>query len=152
MTFQPKFRAIAATALSLSLLAGGASAQASGETIAIVGATVFDATGAAPRVANVVIRDGRIAAVGPDVAAPAGATTIDGRGKALTPGFFDLHTHWTPNGAPNQTPAIATAYVEAGVTTLNDFHQPPESFAPRRRWLSQLASPHVNLTARMSTP
>ena len=42
--------------------------------------------------------------------------------------------------------------MQAGVTTLNDFHQPPESYAPRRRWLSQLASPHVNLTARMSTP
>jgi imidazolonepropionase-like amidohydrolase len=152
VTFQLKFRTLAATALGLSLLAGGAAAQSSGETIAIVGATVFDATGAAPRVANVLIRDGRIAAVGADVAAPVGSTTIDGRGKALTPGFFDLHTHWTPNGTPNQTPAIATAYVQAGVTTLNDFHQPPEAFAPRRRWLSQLASPHVNLTARMSTP
>lgn len=35
---------------------------------------------------------------------------------------------------------------------MNDFHQSPESFEPRRRWLKQLATPHVNLTARISTP
>ena len=122
------------------------------QTVAIMGATVFDATGAAPRAANVILRDGRIVAVGPDVAAPSGAAVIAAQGKALLPGFFDVHTHWTPNGDPADTPAIATDYVRAGVTTVNDFHQPPESFAPRRRWLSQLASPHVNLTARMSTP
>lgn len=152
VTFHPVFRSLALAALGLSLSGGGAGAQAPGETLAIVGATVFDATGAAPRRADVLIQDGRITAVGPALAIPAGSITIEARGKALTPGFFDVHTHWTPNGAPYQTPAIATAYVQAGVTTVNDFHQPPESYEPRRQWLSQLASPHVNLTARMSTP
>ncbi|WP_375269164.1 amidohydrolase family protein [Phenylobacterium sp.] len=151
MRIQRIFKTVAALAAGVSLLASGASAQEGG-TVAIMGATVFDATGAAPRKANVLLRDGRIAAVGPDVAAPAGATVIAAEGKALLPGFFDVHTHWTPNGDPADTPAIATDYVRAGVTTVNDFHQPPESYAPRRRWLSQLASPHVNLTARMSTP
>lgn len=148
VSIQPIFKSLALVAVGFTLASGPAQA----ETLAIVGATVFDATGAAPRQADVLIQDGRIAAVGADIAIPAGAVTIDGRGKALTPGFFDVHTHWTPNGAPYQTPAIATAYVQAGVTTVNDFHQPPESYEPRRRWLSQLASPHVNLTARMSTP
>ncbi|MFN3582523.1 CIA30 family protein [Phenylobacterium sp.] len=119
---------------------------------AIVGATVFDATGAPPRVANVVVRDGRIVAVGPNVRAPRGARVIDAKGKALLPGFFDLHTHWTPGGSPAATPAIATAYVKSGVTTVNDFHQAPESWEPRRRWLTTLATPHVNYTARTSTP
>lgn len=151
MTIQPVFRTLALAAIGLTL-ASGAAAQAPGETVAIVGATIFDATGAAPRPADVLIRDGRIAAVGARLAIPADAVTIDARGKALTPGFFDVHTHWTPNGTPYETPAIATAYVKAGVTTVNDFHQPPESYEPRRRWLSQLATPHVNLTARMSTP
>ena len=152
VTIQPIFKSLAVAAVGFTLASGAASAPAKAETVAIVGATLFDATGAAPRTADVLIQDGRIAAIGAGLTVPAGAVTIDGRGKALTPGFFDVHTHWTPNGAPYQTPAIATAYVQAGVTTVNDFHQPPESYEPRRRWLSQLASPHVNLTARMSTP
>ncbi|MCG9916194.1 MAG: CIA30 family protein [Phenylobacterium sp.] len=152
MTFKPLSRILVAAAMISALSAGGGATQQPGSAVAIVGATVFDATGSAPRVADVLIQDGRIAAVGTRLSIPAGATVIDGTGKALTPGFFDVHTHWTPNGTPFQTPAIATAYVQAGVTTVNDFHQPPESYAPRREWLAQLASPHVNLTARMSTP
>lgn len=120
--------------------------------VAIVGATVFDGTGAAPRVATVLIDDGRIVAVGPNVKLPSGVRTIDARGKALLPGFFDLHTHWTPAGSPDTTPQIATAYIASGVTTINDFHEQPESYAPRREWLSNLVAPHVNFAARISTP
>ena len=132
------------------VFAGGA--HAAGRPVAIMGATVFDATGAAPRIANVVIKDGRIAEIGPGVKAPRGAQVIDAKGKALLPGFFDVHTHWTPAGSPRISPEIANAYIAAGVTTVNDFHQQPESFEPRRRWISSLASPHVNFVARMSTP
>ncbi|MDG2522944.1 CIA30 family protein [Caulobacter segnis] len=134
------------------LSAGQASAAAKGGVVAITDAMVFDATGAAARKATVIIRDGRIAEVGPGLKAPAGATVIKADGKALLPGFFDLHTHWTPGGAPAISPQIARAYVSTGVTTVNDFHQPPESYEPRRRWLSSLTTPHVNFTARMSTP
>ncbi len=38
--------------------------------------------------AAVLVRDGRIAAVGADVTAPAGATIVDANGKPLTPGLF----------------------------------------------------------------
>ncbi|WP_068874241.1 MULTISPECIES: CIA30 family protein [unclassified Phenylobacterium] len=127
-------------------------APAPGPVTAIVDATVFDGTGAAPRVATVIIRDGRIAEVGPGLKPPRGAVVVPAKGKALLPGFFDLHTHWTPGGAPAVAPRIAAAYVAAGVTTVNDFHQPPEAYAPRRRWLDGLTTPHVNFTARMSTP
>jgi imidazolonepropionase-like amidohydrolase len=138
-------------AAALAALSGFSAAQ-DGRAVAIMGATVFDATGAAPYRANVIIRDGRIAEVGPQARAPRGARVIRAEGKALLPGFFDVHTHWTPGGTPALTPDVATAYVQAGVTTVSDFHQPPESFEPRRRWLSSLATPHVLLTARMSTP
>lgn len=146
--------ALAATALagSLGLAAFGIAQAADTPVVAIMGATVFDATGAAPHLANVVIRDGRIAEVGPTVKAPRGAKVIDAKGQALLPGFFDLHTHWTPGGIPSTTPQIATAYVSAGVTTVSDFNAAPESFAPRRQWLSTLVAPHVNFAARMSTP
>jgi imidazolonepropionase-like amidohydrolase len=139
-------------AAAAPLLPAGATPPAAGErVIAIVGATVFDGTGAAPRVATVLVRGGRIVAVG-KVAVPKGAEVIDARGKALLPGLFDVHTHWTPGGSPATTPQIATDYVRAGVTTVNDFHQQPESYAPRREWLRGLVAPHVNFAARISTP
>ncbi|HYE44359.1 MAG TPA: amidohydrolase family protein, partial [Caulobacter sp.] len=56
------------------------------------GGTVVDGTGAAPFVADVAVRGGRIAAVGPDL--PAGAEEIDAAGKLVTPGFVDIHTHY----------------------------------------------------------
>ena len=121
-------------------------------TIAIVGATLFDATGAAPHVATVVIKDGRILDIGEHVRIPRGAKVIRAKGEALLPGFFDLHTHWTPSGEPGTTPQIASAYVAAGVTTVNDFNAAPESYEPRRRWLASLVAPHVNFAARVSTP
>lgn len=143
-------RLVAVACAAVVGLGGGTADPAS--PLLIVGATIFDATGAAPFQGDVLVRDGRIAQVAPTIRAPSGATVVDARGKALLPGFFDLHTHWTPGGSPAATPSIAHAYVTAGVTTVNDFHQPPEAFEPRRRWLANLVSPHVNLTARMSTP
>jgi imidazolonepropionase-like amidohydrolase len=133
-------------------LAAGAKPAATSAPIAIVGATVFDATGAAPHLATVVIAGGRIVDVGPKAAIPRGATVIQAKGEALLPGFFDVHTHWTPGGVPRTTPQIANAYISSGVTTTDDFNAAPESFEPRRRWLATLAAPHVNLTARMGVP
>jgi imidazolonepropionase-like amidohydrolase len=129
-----------------------AAAQAATPALAIVNAQIFDGAGAAPYKGGLVVQDGRIVDVGRSVKVPKGAKTIDAKGEAVVPGFFDVHTHWTPAGAPNITPKIADAYVAAGVTTVNDFHQQPESFAPRRRWLSTLTTPHVNFVARVSTP
>src|SRR5213593_5256276 len=42
---------------------------------------------------SVHIKDGKIAAVGPNLKAPAGATVIDAGGKYLTPGIIDSHSH-----------------------------------------------------------
>ncbi len=60
------------------------------ETVAITGARVIT-LGPAGTIegATVVIRDGRIAAVGRDVAVPAGARRIDAAGKIVTPGLMD---------------------------------------------------------------
>jgi imidazolonepropionase-like amidohydrolase len=67
-------------------------ALASAETVAIVGGTVYPMSG--PRIANgtVVISDGRITAVGANVAIPAGARRIDAHGKIVTPGFIAAET------------------------------------------------------------
>ncbi len=58
----------------------------------IRGGTVVDGTGAPGVVADVAVRDGRIAAVGtlPDAAA---ATVIEAAGRIVAPGFIDAHPH-----------------------------------------------------------
>jgi imidazolonepropionase-like amidohydrolase len=66
-----------------------AAAPAVAQTVAIEGGNVYTAVGAPIRGGTVLIRDGRIAAVGTDVAIPAGAIRVDARGKWVTPGLFD---------------------------------------------------------------
>jgi len=59
------------------------------QTIAVTGATVYPVSG--PKLANatVLIKEGKIAAVGTQVTIPADATRIDARGKWVTPGLID---------------------------------------------------------------
>ena len=67
-------------------------AAASVGAFAVTNVRVFDGDTAIER-ATVVVRDGKIAAVGAGVPPPAGAQVIDGAGKTLLPGFIDAHTH-----------------------------------------------------------
>ena len=61
---------------------------------AFVGATVLTATGQQIENGVVVVQDGRILAVGgPETAIPAGVVTIDAKGKWITPGIIDSHSH-----------------------------------------------------------
>src|SRR5947209_6170940 len=59
-------------------------------------------TAAGPLIRNgaILIQNGKIAAVGPTVAAPADALVIDGAGKYLTPGIIDDHSHLGVYAAP----------------------------------------------------
>lgn len=143
--------AVLAASWCVALCAGNAMAQTATE-FAIVNARIFDAAGTAPYTGAVLVRDGRIAVVGAKPKLPKGVPTYDAEGAALLPGLFDLHTHWTPASTPATTPQIAAAYLATGVTTVNDFNEAPESFAPRRAWLQTLDAPHVNFAARFSTP
>ncbi|MCD7097717.1 amidohydrolase [Stenotrophomonas sp. MMGLT7] len=56
-------------------------------------ATVLTGTGQRLDEADVLLQGGRIVAVGPALQAPAGATRVDGRGKWVTPGIIDVHSH-----------------------------------------------------------
>jgi imidazolonepropionase-like amidohydrolase len=64
-----------------------------GRNLAIVGATVLTGTGAEVQNGTVLVRDGRVQAVGAGLAAPEGYEVVDGRGKWVTPGLIDLHSH-----------------------------------------------------------
>jgi len=64
------------------------------ENMAIVGGTVF--TGAGQRIENgvVIVTDGKVAAVGnASTPVPAGYRVVDARGRFVTPGIIDVHSH-----------------------------------------------------------
>ena len=62
--------------------------------------TILTAAGPTIRNGSVLLRDGKIAAVGTTVSAPADAEVIDGRNKYLTPGIIDDHSHLGVYAAP----------------------------------------------------
>ena len=82
-------------AILLSLLPSGAAAQAAPHSpvVLIKNAVVMTVTHGNILNGSVLVKDGKIAAVGPAIAAPAGATIIDAGGKYLTPGIIDSHSH-----------------------------------------------------------
>jgi imidazolonepropionase-like amidohydrolase len=109
----------------------------------IQGATVLTGTGARLEGADVLIVDGRVQAVGTALSAPVGARIIDARGRWVTPGIIDIHSHlgvyavpavnglddgneatnpvtanvWAEHSIWPQDPGFQTA-LEGGVTTL----------------------------------
>ncbi|MGH7504684.1 MAG: amidohydrolase family protein, partial [Longimicrobiales bacterium] len=82
-------------ALMLTMVAAPAAAQPRvGEVgmFLIRGGTVITVAGQQIENASVLIQDGRIAAVGTNVTAPADATVIDATGKFVYPGMIDSYT------------------------------------------------------------
>jgi imidazolonepropionase-like amidohydrolase len=70
---------------------------------------------------TVVVRDGRIAEVGPAarVGVPAGALRVDGRGRYLMPGLAEMHGHLpNPNAGAAITETVLFLYVANGVTLV----------------------------------
>ena len=64
-----------------------------GPDLLIRGATVLDGAGHRLDGADVLTHAGKVAAVGPGLKAPPGAREIDGRGRWVTPGVIDIHSH-----------------------------------------------------------
>lgn len=59
----------------------------------IINATILDGAGKRMDRADVLIDNGRIVALGPDLARPESVTMIDAVGRWITPGLIDVHTH-----------------------------------------------------------
>jgi imidazolonepropionase-like amidohydrolase len=87
--------------------------------VLITGATVLTGTGERLDGADVLLRDGKVAAVGAGLAAPDDATRVDGRGKWVTPGLIDVHSHLgvypSPGASAHSDGNEATAPVTANV-------------------------------------
>lgn len=60
-------------------------------TLVLRGGRVIDATG--ERRADVLVQDGRVAAVEPSIEPPTGARLLDAAGCVVAPGLVDLHAH-----------------------------------------------------------
>ena len=69
-------------------------------TTLIRNATILTAAGPTLHDASLLLRDGKIAGVGTNLAAPADAVIVDGAGKFLTPGLIDTHSHLGVYPAP----------------------------------------------------
>jgi imidazolonepropionase-like amidohydrolase len=111
--------------------------------VLIQGGTVLTGTGERLEATDVLIVDGRIQSVGKNLSAPAGARIIGARGRWVTPGIIDIHSHlgvyavpavkglddgneatspvtanvWAEHSIWPQDPGFETA-LEGGVTTL----------------------------------
>ena len=116
----------------------------SADPVLIRGATVLTGTGERLDGTDVLLRDGKVAAVGRGLAAAPGTRVIDGRGKWVTPGIIDIHSHlgvypspavdahsdgneatapntanvWAEHSVWPQDPGFEAA-LEGGVTTLH---------------------------------
>ncbi|MDQ3949705.1 MAG: amidohydrolase family protein [Gemmatimonadota bacterium] len=102
----------------IALLACTPAAAAAQRAVVIRDVTVIPMTGAAPSARqSVVVRNSRIAEIGPSarVRVPAGATVVDGTGKYLIPGLFEMHAHVSKARASS-----LGLYVVHGVTTIRD--------------------------------
>ncbi len=60
---------------------------------------------------TILIRGGKITAVGASVTVPAGATVIDASGRVVTPGLIDAHSHTAVEDGVNECTNIVTAEV-----------------------------------------
>src|SRR5690606_10408466 len=113
---------LAGRVLALALAAVvPASAQTSSAPVTVIrNATVFTVSGDVIENGSILIRNGRIAAVGASVDVPRGATEIDATGKFVTPGIIDAHSHIAIDGPVNESSLSVTSMV--GVEDVLDPH------------------------------
>lgn len=110
-------------------------AQAPTGGLAFTRVTVIDAATPVPRPdQTVVIRGNRIVAAGPAATTPVppGTRIIDGRGKFLLPGLWDMHVHTTVPGGRD----LLAFYVGNGVTGVRDM---AGDWAELRGWLREIS-------------
>jgi len=115
---------------ALAALAGCSEAPATSfiksaaPVFAIAHVRVIDGTGAPARDdQTVVVRDGRIAAVGSagSIAVPSAASIVDGHGRTVIPGLVAMHEHLfyqLDGGLYPAAAAFARLYLASGVTTI----------------------------------
>ncbi len=77
-------------------------------TLVIQNATVMTVTQGTLENASILLRDGKIAALGGDIRVPRGATVIDAAGKYVTPGIIDAHAHLASDATNEGSIAVSS--------------------------------------------
>jgi imidazolonepropionase-like amidohydrolase len=80
----------------------GEAAETNSPVILIQNATILTASHGTIEKGNILIKDGKIAAVGAEVKAPAGAQVIDASNQFVMPGIIDCHSHIAVDGGVNE--------------------------------------------------
>ena len=94
--------------LMVAFMPSAAFAQAS-NTILIQNATILTISHGNIEHGSILIRGGKIAALGTDVKAPSDATVIDANGQFVMPGIVDCHSHIAVDGSVNEgAPAVSS--------------------------------------------
>ena len=102
-------RAILLAAFLIETLMPNPAFAQSSNAILIQNATILTITHGNIEHGSILIRDGKIAAVGTDVRAPEGATVIDAKGQFVIPGIIDCHSHIAIDGSVNEgAPAVSS--------------------------------------------
>ena len=131
------------------------------EPVIVRGGTVVDGSGAPGRIADVVIENGRIRAVGDDLTA-GGAAAVDAAGKVVAPGFIDIKTHsdWTLPLMPLAESKVRQGGDHRGDRPLRLFLRPgiagegrgAEAVSQPERALARLRRDRASPTTRGATP
>ena len=117
-----------ATLLALWASSDQVPAQQSEKILAFRSVDVFDGSRLI-RNTNVIIRDGMVRAIGPEIPIPSDAEVIDGKRKTLLPGFIDAHVHL---GTSNVDQFLRDA-LNFGVTTELEMWGSEASLALRNK-------------------
>ena len=145
----------------------GRAARAMPQDVHFRNATVWTASGAGIlERADVVVKDGKIAAIGPSLATPPGAIVVECEGRHITPGIVDCHSHTGIDGSVNEFTQANTAEVRiqdvldpddiswhrqlaGGVTCVNQLHGSAnpiggQNAVTKVKWGAPMAQMHVD--------
>ncbi len=114
-TSKPKPPQMASFSVDYPFGAYGLAAQPAQQTVLFKNATIWT-SGPQGVIDNgsVLIQGGKITAVGKDIAAPAGAITVDATGKHISAGIIDCHSHMATDGGINESGQTISAEVRIG--------------------------------------
>jgi imidazolonepropionase-like amidohydrolase len=132
-------RALLIASFAFALVAPAPVPAQTPNAVLIQNATILTVTQGTIEHGSILIRDGKIAAVGADVQVPAGTTVIDATDQFIIPGIIDCHSHIAIDGGVNEgapavssmaniadvlNPADVNIYrdLAGGVTTANILH------------------------------
>jgi imidazolonepropionase-like amidohydrolase len=140
----PMSRAFITTAMGVLVTLAASAQQQPSRAFALTHTNVIDvAAGAVRRDMTVVIDGAKITAVSPAAGArvPADAQVVDGTGKYLIPGLWDMHVHWYDD-------RLLSLFIANGVTGIRQMWGMPMHFTWRDRTNSgALLSPRLSIAS-----